>query len=62
MVSLDYSFIHSYFNYRNIAWCSTSMIKLKKLALKQKKAPRTILVLTLVSESRSEQIIKDAAF
>ena len=31
MVSLFYSFIHSYSNYGNIAWCSTSMAKLKKL-------------------------------
>ena len=30
MVSLYYSFIHSYLNYGNITWCSTSMRKLKK--------------------------------
>ena len=30
MVSLYYSFIHSYLNYGKIAWCSTSMTKLKK--------------------------------
>ena len=38
MVSLYYSFIHSYLNYENIAWCSTSMTKLKKLLSKQKQA------------------------
>ena len=31
MASLYYSLIHSYLNYRNIAWCSTCMTKLKKL-------------------------------
>ena len=31
MESLHYSFIHSCLNYGNIAWCSTSMTKLKKL-------------------------------
>ena len=35
MVSLYYSFIHSYLSYGNIAWCSTSMAKLI-LCLKQK--------------------------
>ena len=29
MVSLYYSFIYSYFNYGNTAWCSNSMTKLK---------------------------------
>ena len=58
MVSLYYSFIHSYFNNINNAWCSTSIIKLKKLALKQKKKPHEPFRF-LVSESRSEQIIKD---
>ena len=37
MVSLYYSFIHSYLNYGNIAWCSTSMTKLKKNYLSKKK-------------------------
>ena len=31
MVSLYYSFIHTYLNYGNIAWYSTSMTKLKEL-------------------------------
>ena len=30
MVTLYYSLIHTYLNYGNIAWCSTSMTKLKK--------------------------------
>ena len=36
MVSLYYSFTHSYVSYGNIAWCSTSMTKLKNLLSKQK--------------------------
>ena len=58
MVSLHYSFIHSYLNYGNIAWCSTSIAKLKKLASKQKQALQTILIPTLELESRSKQIMK----
>ena len=38
MVSLYYSFIHSFLNDRNIAWCSISMTKLKQLFSKQKQA------------------------
>ena len=59
MVSLYYSFIHSYLNYGNIAWCSTSMTKLKKLLSKQKQALRTIPIPTSQSESRSKQIMKE---
>ena len=58
MVNLYYSIIHSYSNCANIAWCSTSITKLKKLASKQKQALRTIPILTLESESRSKQIMK----
>ena len=46
MVSLYYSFIHSYLNYGNIAWCSTSMTKLKKLLSQPKEALRTIPIPT----------------
>ena len=59
MVSLYYSFIHSYLNYGNIAWCSTSMTKLKKLLSKQKQALRTIPIPTSQSESRSKQIMRE---
>ena len=59
MVSLYYSFIHSYLNYGNITWCSTSMTKLKKLLSKQKQALRTIPVPTSQSESRSKQIMRE---
>ena len=38
--NLYLSFIHSYLNYGNIVWASTSRTKLKKLASKQKQALR----------------------
>ena len=59
MVNLYYSFIDSYLNYGNIAWCSTSMTKLKKLLSKQKQALRTIPIPTSQSESRSKQIMRE---
>ena len=59
MVNLYYSFIHSYLNYGNVAWCSTSMTKLKKLLSKLKQALRTIPVPTSKSESRSKQIMRE---
>ena len=40
--NLYFSFIHSYLNYGNIAWASTSTTKLKKLASKQKQALRIL--------------------
>ena len=39
---LYFSFIHSYLNYGNIVWASTSRIKLTKLASKQKQALRIV--------------------
>ena len=59
MVRLYYSFIHSYLNYGNIIWCSTSMTKLKKLSSKQKQALQTIPIPTSQSESRSKQIMRE---
>ena len=58
-VSRYCSFIHSYLSYGNIAWCSTSMAKLKKLLSKQKQVLRTILISTSQSESRSKQIMRE---
>ena len=40
--NLYFSFIHSYLNYGNIVWASTSTTKLKKLASKQKQALRIL--------------------
>ena len=39
---LYFSFFHSYLNYGNIAWASTSKTKLKKVASKQKDAVRVV--------------------
>ena len=39
---LYFSFFHSYLNYGNIAWASTSKTKLKKIASKQKEAVRVV--------------------
>ena len=36
MKSSYFSFIHSYLTYGNVAWCSTSVSKTKKLFSKQK--------------------------
>ena len=40
--NLYFSFIHSYLNYGNIVWASTSRTKLKKLTSKQKQALRIV--------------------
>ena len=37
-----FSFVHSYLNYGNIAWGSTTSTKLKKVASKQRQAIRVI--------------------
>ena len=39
---LYFSFFHSYLNYGNIAWASTTKAKLKKIASKQKEAVRVL--------------------
>ena len=56
MKSLYYSFFHSYLNYGNIAWCSTSVTKIKKLYSKQKQA---IKALSVTSEDYSGLKIED---
>ena len=40
--NLYFSFIHSYLNYGNIVWASTSIAKLKNVASKQKQALRFV--------------------
>ena len=42
MLCICYSYIHSYLNYANTAWCSTNRTYLKKLQIQQKHAIRTI--------------------
>ena len=56
MKSLYYSFFHSYLNYGNISWCSTSMTKIKKLYSKQEQA---IKALSVTSEDYSGLKIED---
>ena len=58
MKSLYFSFLHSYLIYGNIAWCSTSMIKLKKIFSKQKQAIKTISMTSLDYKNlKSEEIM-----
>ena len=47
MKSLHFCFFHSYLTYGNIAWCSTSMTKLKKIFSKQKQAIKAISMTSL---------------
>ena len=56
MKSLYYSFFHRYLYYGNIAWCSTSMKKIKKLYSKQKQA---VKALSVASENYSGLKIED---
>ena len=56
MKSLYFSFFHNYLNNGNIAWCSTSMKKTKKLYSKQKQA---IKALSMTSEDYSCLKIED---
>ena len=56
MKKLYFSFFQNYLNYGNIAWCSTSMTKIKKLYSKQKQA---IKALSMTSEDYSGLEIED---
>ena len=47
MKSLHFCFFHSYLTYGNIAWCSTSMTKLKKIFSKREQAIKTISMTSL---------------
>ena len=42
MINLYFSFIHTYINYGNIAWASTTKTKLKKIYSQQKQAIKTV--------------------
>ena len=51
-------FFHSYVTYGIIAWCSTSMAKLKKIFSKQKQAIKTISMTSLDYKNlKSEEIM-----
>ena len=54
MTSLYYSFFHSYLTYGNVAWCSTSVSKLKKLASKQRQAVKAIPITASNTGSKSK--------
>ena len=47
LLCLYYSYIHSYLNYANTAWCSTNRTYLKKLQSQQKHAIRIIFQLNI---------------
>ena len=58
MKSFYFSFFQSYLTCGNIAWCSTSMTKLKKIFSKQKQAIKTISMTSLDYENlKSEEIV-----
>ena len=42
MTALYFSFFHSYLNYGNIAWASTTKSKLRKIASQQRQAVNAI--------------------
>ena len=51
---LSFSFVHSYLNYGNITWGSTTRIKLKKLANKQRQVIRVIYAAKYTREKKEE--------
>ena len=54
----NFSLFDSYLTYGNIAWCSTSMTKLKKIFSKQKQAIKTISMTSLDYKNlKSEEIM-----
>ena len=52
MINLYFSFIHTYINYGNIAWASTTKAKLKKIYSQQKRAIKTVFNEDIVSASK----------
>ena len=59
MKSLYFSFFHSYLTYGNIAWCSTSMTKLKSIFSKQKQVIKTMSVTSLDYKNLKSDEIMD---
>ena len=59
MKCLYFSLSHSYLTYGNIAWCSTSMTKLKKIFSKQKQAIKTISMTSLNYKNLKPEEIMD---
>ena len=58
MKSLYSSFIHSYLNHGNVAWCSTSMNKTKKLFSKQKQAIKIIPMAEIYGNLNADEKMK----
>ena len=58
MKSLYFSFIHSYLNHGNVAWCSTSMNKTKKLFSKQKQAIKLIPMAEIYGNLNADEKMK----
>ena len=52
MINLYFSFIHTYINYGNIAWASTTKTKLKKIYSQQKQAIKTVFNEDILSPSK----------
>ena len=58
MKSLYFSSFHSYLTYGNLAWCSTTMTKLKKIFSRQIQAIKTISMASLDYKNlKSEEIM-----
>ena len=60
--TLYISFVHSYLNYGNIVWGSTTQTKLKKLASKQKQAIRAIYAAEYTRENMEEMKVTNLTF
>ena len=59
MKCLYFSLSHSYLTYGNIAWCSTSMAKLKSIFSKQKQVIKTMSVTSLDYKNLKSDEIMD---
>ena len=59
MKSFCFSFFHSYLSYGNIAWCSASMAKFKKIFSKQKQAVKAISMASLDYKNLVSEEIMD---
>ena len=57
MTSIYYLFLHSYLTYGNIAWCSTTVSKLKKRFSKERQAIKAISVTIANVECKSKEIM-----